>query len=92
MLHDKPTRDTIRNRRAGNYRALESEDEDATEEVEVVQDDKIDRTGWMALTWSFTISAGFTVSRFRLIQESVLMLKNAAAEYRVPSSLCHPHL
>jgi hypothetical protein len=61
MLHDKPTRDTIRNRRAGNYRALESEDEDATEEVEVVQDDKIDRTGWMALTWSFTISAGFTV-------------------------------
>lgn len=63
-----------------------------TEDVEVVPDDKIDRTGWMALTWSFSLSAGFTVRLSISLADSVLMLQLAAAEYRVPSRVCRPNI
>ncbi|KAK4698315.1 hypothetical protein P7C70_g7965, partial [Phenoliferia sp. Uapishka_3] len=48
-------------RRVGQYRALPTSDEEVGGEPESDSEEKIDRKGWMALTWSFAASVTYTL-------------------------------
>lgn len=62
MLHDAPLKGAKASTE-GEYSALATTD---GEETAPTKETKIDQAGWMALVWSFAVSASFTVSPLAL--------------------------